>query len=260
MPTLQFLALSFYVISTNRSLLMLLTTLQTLTSGLDDYPRASHPNDEERHVDLRCWMLLATNCMCSIAEFLKTDSSLEKDYYKMSNQLSDFGILNKMHLDDKTGAYFDYGNHTEKVRLRWYEVRENDVMRRELLRETLQPPQLQLVPHVGYVSMFPFMMGAIPPESWVLEKQLDLISNSSILWTNYGLRSLSRTSSIYMKRNTEHDPPYWRGAIWINMNYMILSGLHHYAHEDGPYKDRAKELYDELRSNLIRYIPLSSLS
>lgn len=50
-----------------------------------------------------------------------------------------------------------------QVRLRWYEVRENDVMRRELLRETLQPPQLQLVPHVGYVSMFPFMMGAIPP-------------------------------------------------------------------------------------------------
>ncbi|KAK3166350.1 hypothetical protein QOZ80_1AG0044680 [Eleusine coracana subsp. coracana] len=227
---------------------------KTLTSGLDDYPRASHPNDEERHVDLRCWMLLATNCMRSIAEFLKMDSALEKEYYKMSKQLSDFGTLNKLHLDDTMGAYFDYGNHTEKVRLRWFDIKDKDAMRRELLRETEQPPQLQLVPHVGYVSLFPFMMGAIPPESWVLEKQLDLISNTSILWTDYGLRSLSRISSIYMKRNTEHDPPYWRGAIWINMNYMILSALHHYAHEDGPYKGRAGELYEKLRSNLIRNI------
>lgn len=227
---------------------------KTLTSGLDDYPRASHPNDEERHVDLRCWMLLATNCICSIAEFLKMDSALEKDYYKMSNQLSDFGTLNKLHLDDTIGAYFDYGNHTEKVRMRWFDVKDNNNMRREFLRETLQAPQLQLVPHVGYVSLFPFMMGTIPPESWVLEKQLNLISNTSILWTDYGLRSLSRTSSIYMKRNTEHDPPYWRGAIWINMNYMVLSALHHYAHKDGPYSGRAKELYDKLRSNLIRNI------
>lgn len=227
---------------------------KTLTSGLDDYPRASHPNDEERHVDLRCWMLLATNCICSIAEFLKMDSALEKDYYKMSNQLSDFGTLNKLHLDDTIGAYFDYGNHTEKVRMRWFDVKDNNNMRREFLRETLQVPQLQLVPHVGYVSLFPFMMGTIPPESWVLEKQLNLISNTSILWTDYGLRSLSRTSSIYMKRNTEHDPPYWRGAIWINMNYMVLSALHHYAHKDGPYSGRAKELYDKLRSNLIRNI------
>ncbi|ONK58208.1 uncharacterized protein A4U43_C09F9600 [Asparagus officinalis] len=85
---------------------------KTLTSGLDDYPRASHPNDDERHLDLRCWMLLAANCMRSIGELFETKTSLEKDYHGMAEKLSNFEILNKMHLDDVSGAYFDFGNHT----------------------------------------------------------------------------------------------------------------------------------------------------
>ncbi|KAL9686728.1 hypothetical protein QQ045_031121 [Rhodiola kirilowii] len=228
---------------------------KSLSSGLDDYPRASHPNEEERHIDLRCWMLLASDCMHSIGMILRKDNEIGKEYGLTAKLLSDFILLNEMHYDSRYGAYFDFGNHTEKVRLSWKEtIDRNGSPSRELVRDVIDQPKLGFVPHIGYVSLFPFMAKLIPSDSTILERQLDMISNKSILWTKYGLRSLSRSSSVYMKRNTEHDPPYWRGPIWMNMNFLILSALHHYSQEDGPYKDRAQTIYSDLRSNLIRNV------
>lgn len=229
---------------------------QTLTSGFDDYPRASHPSEEERHVDLRCWMLLAADSMHFISDFLKRKDNLGKDYKSMVELLSNTEILNQMHFDEASGAYLDFGNHTEKVRLRWKEIwtPSGDYAGRKLVREVLEKPELRLVPHIGYVSFFPLIMKIIPSDSGILEKQLDLIYNRSILWTDYGLRSLAKTSSIYMKRNTEHDLPYWRGPIWMNMNYLILSAVHHYSQVDGPYSAKSKTIYEELRGNLIRNV------
>ncbi|CAN7077734.1 unnamed protein product [Brassica oleracea var. botrytis] len=229
---------------------------QSLSSGFDDYPRASHPTEDERHVDLRCWMYLAADCMNSIIEFLGGKGRpVTVDYSSTVKMLSDFNLLNQMHYDHDLCAYLDFGNHTEDVRLVWKKVTgEDGRVSRELVRETFGKPELRLVPHIGYVSFFPFMFRIIPPASSILEKQLDLISNRSIVWSDYGLLSLGKTSSLYMRYNTENEAPYWRGAIWMNMNYMILSSLHHYSIVDGPYMAKARTIYEELRSNLIRNV------
>ena len=43
----------------------------------------------------------------------------------------------------------------------------NNYPTQELARETLEKPELMLVPHIGYVSLFPFMEKIIPPVSCI---------------------------------------------------------------------------------------------
>lgn len=45
------------------------------------------------------------------------------------------------------------------------------------------------------------------------------------------------------------------GQIWINLNFLALKSLHHYANlPNTPYADLAKEIYLELRQNVVTNI------
>nr|XP_029728873.1 alpha-glucosidase 2-like [Aedes albopictus] len=218
---------------------------KTLTSGLDDYPRASHPDNHERHVDLLCWMQLASHVMSDLAKFLGRDDTKYFDTYKY---LSSVERLNALHLSPKTNTYADFGLHTDKVRLKLVETQTES----KWIRDVMQNPKYQLVDNVfGYISLFPFLLKLLPADSLPLKTTLDNLRDPELVWTEYGIRSLSKKSILYMKHNTEHDPPYWRGQIWININYLILSALNHYKNESGPHKALAQEIYTELRKNII---------
>lgn len=211
---------------------------KTLTSGLDDYPRASHPTEDERHVDLLCWMVLGAQTLETISTALHLKTGPK--YSRLAAELGSFERLNALHLEKSTGRYLDWGLHTEKVVLgRAVDKNGEGVIQRVVLAE----PELQLVPHFGYVSVFPFAMGLIDRDSNLLHRNMARILDE--LACGKGLRSLSQKSSLYDKDNTPMDRPYWRYPVWININYLVLAAAKKYL-ATGPWPD--VPTWEELQS------------
>lgn len=95
---------------------------------------------------------------------------------------------------------------------------ENDQAYCDLL---LKGNDVDYVCHKGYLSLFPMILGLLPADSPKLVAILDMMRDEKELWTPYGLRSLSASDA---KFNTGEN--YWRGPIWMNVNYLALQSLY----------------------------------
>ena len=216
--------------------------------------RASHPTDQERHLDLRCWIGLASNVISKVSELtnnLKDKEAYLSHYLTLSNN----DILDSLHWSGI--QYADYGLHSNNIKLVRLPPRQEmnrPPQQQQMIRKVETEPTYDYVNSFGYVSLFPLLLEIIEPNSEKLDIILDQLKNPSLLWTKYGLRSLAKNAPLYAKRNTEHDPPYWRGAIWININYLALKSLKHYSTVDGPYKEKAAIVYKDLRDAVINNI------
>lgn len=139
-------------------------------------------------------------------------------------------------------------------------MRERCIVTSELTQTVRSPPSVPRVDtydsllddstHVcnaGYLSLFPFMLSLLPSDSPHLGPILDMLRDPEQLWSEYGIRSLSKNHPAFGQGEN-----YWRGPIWVQMNYMVLGALHNtYAHEEGPFQERAREIYEELRKNVV---------
>ncbi|KAK2764963.1 Processing alpha glucosidase I [Arachnomyces sp. PD_36] len=191
-----------------------------LTSGLDDYPRPQPPHPGELHTDLISWMGLMTRSIRRIAETLGESDDVEE-----------FGVyetailrnIDDLHWDDKAKTYCDatIDDYEEHVH----------------------------VCHKGYISIFPFLTGLLPADSPRLKPVLDLISDPEEMWSDYGIRSLSKKDEFYGT-----DENYWRSPIWMNMNYLVVKNLLDIATVSGPHQDQAGEIYSKLRKNLAENV------
>ncbi|KAG8861996.1 Processing alpha glucosidase I [Tulasnella sp. 330] len=188
-----------------------------LTSGLDDYPRASS-HIGELHLDLISWVGFFSRTMREIAEFLgESDDEQELRQIEADIMMN----IDDLHWNEKEQMYCDAS------------VDDDD--------ESFH------VCHRGYVSLFPFLLELLPASSSHLKPILDMISDPEQLWSPYGIRSLSKSHPLFGTNEN-----YWRGPIWIQMNFLALRALHKtYAATPGPHQEQAKRIYDELRRNVI---------
>ncbi|CAO3659074.1 unnamed protein product [Umbelopsis vinacea] len=190
--------------------------------GFDDYPRAEPPSSSELHIDLISWMGFSTRLMKSIATHLGDEYLADVREYDvvMDDILSNIDAL---HWSEEEQAYCDL---------------------------LLKGNGIEHLCHKGYLSLFPMILGLLPADSPKLDAILNLMKDEKELWTPYGLRSLSASDP---KFNTGEN--YWRGPIWMNINYLALQSLYNnYMHVPGPYQEKAKQIYDELRSNIIKNV------
>lgn len=194
--------------------------------------------------------------MGELADLLGYDSTRYSYTYDL---LTNQELLDSLHWSEALGSYADYGLHSEKVALQ-YPAQTNKQNGRaqqqqpEKIRYVVQPPEYGFVNMFGYVSLFPLVLEILSPNSPNLITTIQKLDNPKLLWTPYGLRSLAANAPLYSKRNTEHDPPYWRGAVWININFLTLKSLQYYSKIDGPAKPLAKEKYDKLRESVINNV------
>ncbi|KAJ3067528.1 Processing alpha glucosidase I [Podochytrium sp. JEL0797] len=192
----------------------------TLTSGLDDYPRAYPPDASEIHVDLISWVGSMAKALKAVAIELGEESDVKKfDKHLKNIQIA----LDEFHWNEKSRAYCDAAANAVG--------------------------QSSQIVHLGYINLFPFVLNIIPSDSPRVNDFLDLISDPAKLWTDYGLSSLSKSDALFGTGEN-----YWRGPIWMNIQYLVLRRLYEYKSSDSPYAARSGEIYASLRNNIINNV------
>jgi mannosyl-oligosaccharide glucosidase len=167
------------------------TPQHTLTSGLDDYPRAQPPHPEELHLDALCWVGSMAIALKKISAFLGESDDQESFSKHATDSLR---TIDGIHWSETDRAYCD--------------------------TTVVSEHRVEKICHKGYISLFPFLVNLMSPNHTHLEAVLKLIRDPEELWSAHGLRSLSLKDEYYGTGEN-----YWKGPVWININYMALQRL-----------------------------------
>lgn len=99
---------------------------------------------------------------------------------------------------------------------------------------------------MGYINLFPFFTGMLKEEEGgdgemrvrALRRCLEIMGDEKLLLSEDGLRSLSLSDPLYGT-----DDNYWRGAVWLPINYMVLRACKLYYWNDPKLGPEIHKLY-----------------
>ena len=231
------------------------TDTHCLASGLDDFPRASYRSPHDRHLDLLSWMAFAAEILGRLAKLLlSTDNSALLRGAVRQDAVSAADVAE--FAQDYTLYMSRMEDHWHESDGTWYDIGIEEATRDPETGGRVRYAAPSHVRHYGYVSLFPLLLQLLDPKSKVadnarLERTITRLMEPHLLWSKYGLRSLSRVDQYF---GVEED--YWRGKIWININYLAIRALRKYSNEasGASFKVRAlaTKAHDELKQNIVR--------
>lgn len=184
----------------------------TLASGLDDYPRATVPNENETHVDLYSWVTWGSSALVDISKASTSKSQSSDLYQSLRGELIHRVIASR---GADAEMFCDSDGHSK-------------------------------ICHKGYVTLFPLMLGLLEEDDPRVGEMLTWLEDEEILRSIAGIRSLSKSDPWYGKGDN-----YWTGPTWMPFNYLILGSLKTKYAQRGRFKKRAQKLYDSLRKDIL---------
>ncbi|KAI0019216.1 glycoside hydrolase family 63 protein [Xylariomycetidae sp. FL0641] len=195
------------------------TPMSSYTSGLDDYPRPEPPHPGELHVDALAWVGASAQALQQVAAYLglAADAAMYGAHADAVRR-----NLDTLHWDASAAAYCDTT------------VADDDDFAR--------------VCHLGYVSLMPLALGLLADANAThLPAVLDLLADPARLWSAHGVRSLSAADPGYRA-----DGDYWRGAVWMHLNVLLVLRLRDLAGAGAdPERARAGALAARLRTRVV---------
>lgn len=199
-------------------------------SLLDDFPRGKgDPSAPKMNLDLNCWIAIFVNEMALLSKHLGKKQEFD-EYMRIYKHLT--MTINQDFFNMKHSIFMDIQEITLKPKGREYSSH-------------ISRPHIIHSPHIGYPNVMPLIAGLYSEVTLGYKNTLKLISDRGELFSDFGIRSLSRADELYDENYS------FRGAVRLEFNFLILKSLRLYYFD---YDPDCREIYLELRQKIIETV------